>query len=472
MNEVYKIKTGITGLDILTHGGIPAGRTTLVTGRSGAGKSVLALQIACSLARSGLSTVFVAVEEEPPDLETTADALGFRFSDLVAAQRLLVTDMSVLPEAAAEAITGEYDLTGLVHRLRAYVEQAGAKVVVLDSSTALFHTRPPEQTLRKIFFQLVHALKSLGLTSIITAEAPADYGQHTVLGVEDFVCDLVVTLRNVVDGDRRRRSIEVQKYRRSPHFKGEYPCTITSRGIAVFPLDAPDTDPSPSTDRYSSGVEGLDLLNCGGWLRDSIVLVRGPTGSGKTTLAGMYVHAGATRGEKVVYYGFEETKPILLRNFRSIGLPMEELESSGRLRVRCRYPEATSPEDLLIDLRVELEELRPSLVVVDSISSLEHATSSQTFRQFTIGLASLLREHGRSALLTQTVPAHTETHASAPFLSTISDAIVALDYSADAPDLDRTLRVLKMRGSKHATAQHRLILGDGGIAIAPVQTRP
>ncbi len=108
--------------------------------------------------------------------------------------------MSVLPEAAAEAITGEYDLTGLVHRLRAYVEQTGAKVVVLDSSTALFHTRPPEQTLRKIFFQLVHALKSLGLTSIITAEAPADYGQHTVLGVEDFVCDLVVTLRNVVDG--------------------------------------------------------------------------------------------------------------------------------------------------------------------------------------------------------------------------------------------------------------------------------
>jgi circadian clock protein KaiC len=303
---------------------------------------------------------------------------------------------------------------------------------------------------------------------VITAEAPSDYGQQTVLGVEDFDCDLVITLRNVVDGERRRRSIEVHKYRRSPHYKGEYPCAITARGMTVFPLDAPDRAVAKTTDRFSSGVEGLDRMNLGGWLRDSIVLVRGPTGSGKTTLAGMYVRAGAVRGERVIFYGFEEPKPILLRNFAGIALPMQELEAQGNLQIRCRYPEATSPEDLLIDLRVELEEFRPSLIVMDSISSLEHATSPSTFRHFMVGLASLLREHGRSALLTQTIAAHAEASQTAPYLSTVCDSIVMMDYTANDRDLARTMRVLKMRGSKHATEQHRVKLGPGGIEVEPL----
>ena len=140
----------------------------------------------------------------------------------------------------------------------------------------------------------------------------------------------------------------------------------------------------------------------GGWLRNSIVIVRGPTGSGKTMLAGLYARAGASRGERVVYYGFEETRPILLRNFREIGMPMEAFIESGNLKVICRYPEATSLEDLLVDLRLGLEELKPSLIVLDSISSIEHSSSEKGFRQFMIGVASILREHGRSALITQT----------------------------------------------------------------------
>jgi circadian clock protein KaiC len=179
----------------------------------------------------------------------------------------------------------------------------------------------------------------------------------------------------------------------------------------------------------------------------------------------MYARAGAARGERVVYYGFEETKPMLLRNFATIGLPMEALEDGGTLRVVCRYPEALSLEDLLVDLRLGLEEFAPSLIVLDSISSIEHASSERALRQFMIGIASLFREHGRSALITQTVATQSEAHQAAPFLSTIADAILTVDYDAGAADLERTIRVLKMRGSAHETKQRTLRIQRGGIAV-------
>lgn len=466
---IEKYVTGIQGLDLLTHGGIPKGRTTLIAGRSGAGKSILALQLACCLAKSGKKAIFLAVEEEPGDLATTGDALGFGFTELVRDGKLLVTNLAPA-EDTLDTVTGDYDMTGLLHRIRGTLEKFGAEVVILDSSTALFAERPAEARLRRLFFQLVFGFRKLGLTSIVTAEALEDYGQHTVLGVEDFVCDLVITLRNLIDGGRRRRLIEVHKYRRSSHLKGEYPITITNKGIFVYPVNEPSQRLEHDLSRFSSGVEGLDRMNNGGWLRDSIVLVRGPTGSGKTILAGMYARAGASRGERVIYYGFEETKPILMRNFAAVGLPLEPLEKAGTLRVHCHYPDTTSPEDLLIELRMELAEFQPSLLVLDSISALEHATTPSTFRHFLIGVASLIREHARSAMLTQTIASQTESSDAAPYLSTVCDAILMLDYAANQPDLARTMRVLKMRGSKHATEQRRVTIDANGMHVVPIES--
>jgi circadian clock protein KaiC len=464
MSGIPKIETGIAGLDILTRGGIPQGRTTLVTGKSGTCKSILSLQVASNLARRGLKTMLIAVEEAPEDLITTGDSLGFETGKLVESGQIKMLDLT-RPLEGPTFVSGDYDISGLLHRVEGAVKTSDAKAIVLDSATALFSPRPPEEFLRNLFYRLIYALRKLNLTAIVTAEAPSDYGQLTKLGVEDFVCDLVVIMRNIVDGERRRRSIEVHKYRRSPHYKGEYPCTITMKGVIVFPLDIQDRVDTTEVSRFSSGVKGLDEMNNGGWLRDSIVLVRGPSGSGKTTLAGMYARAGATRGERVVYYGFEETKQILVRNFVQIGLPFPELEKSGNLRVTCRYPEATSPEDLLVEIRMGLDEYKPSLVVLDSISSIEHATSRQGFRQFMVGLASLLREHGRSAFLTQTIGTFSDQDVTAPYLSTIPDAILLMDYNFTGRDLERSMRVLKMRGSAHATERRKIMIEPGGIRV-------
>ena len=467
---VAKIPTGVPGFDTISNGGIPKGRSTLVVGRAGTGKTIFGLQIAANMASLGIKTVLVAVEESPEDLVMTGDTLGLKLSEAIKEGRLRVTDAS-RPMDGPMVVTGDYDISGLTHRIEAIVKQTGAQAIVVDSATALFSPRPPQELLRSLFFQLIHGFKKLGLTSVVLAEAAEDYGQLTTLGVEDYVCDVVVILRNIIDGERRRRSIEINKYRRSAHYKGEYPCTITANGLTIFPLDAKDR-PDSAQERYPSGLPGLDGMIEGGLFRDSIVIVRGPTGSGKTTLAGLYARSGAERGERVAYYGFEEPRPILLRNFAALGMPMDEMVASGNLQVHCRYPEAMGLEDLLVGLRLGLEEFKPSLVVLDSISSIEHSSSEKGFRQFMVGLASLLREHGRSALLTQTVVGGESPGHTAPYLSTLADAILILDYSVDTYDLSRTMRVLKMRGSSHVTHPYRLQIGQGGLQVEPQAFKP
>jgi circadian clock protein KaiC len=354
----------VPGLDVLTYGGLPEGRSTLVVGRSGTGKTILGLQALAHLARKGVTGLLLAVEEAPEDLIVSGDSLGMDLSGLMRDGKLHFSD-ATMPMDGPVMVSGDYDVSGLVHRIQSVVKRTGARFVVVDSATALFSPRPADNVLRNLFFQLVFSLRKLDLTAVILAEAPSDYGERlTTLGVEDYVCDAVIILRNIPDGARRRRSIEVNKYRRSPHYKGEYPCTITANGLAIFPLDAEDRPPSGDIERYSSGFPGLDQMLGGGLVRDSITIVRGPTGSGKTMLAGLYARAGAERGERVVYYGFEEPRPILLRNFAQIGMPMEEFEAAGNLQVVCRYPEALSLEDLLVGFRLHMEQFFDWMIVV------------------------------------------------------------------------------------------------------------
>jgi circadian clock protein KaiC len=464
MAPIARLQTGVPGLDAITCGGLPESRTTLITGKSGAAKSVLALQIAANFARLGHKTIVFAVEEPPQDLIESGDNLGYGVTELVQQGMLQLTDLS-RPYDATTIVTGDYDITGLLHRIEAAALQSGARAIILDSATALFSPRPSPERLRSQFFQLVHTFRRLGLTSVITAEAPDDYGQRTTLGVEDFVCDAVIVLRNLVDNERRRRTMEVHKYRRSAHQKGEYPFTITARGVVVFPFGTASAVETTATSRFASGFDGLDNMTGGGWLRDSITIARGPAGSGKTTLAGMYARAGAERGERVAYYGFEETRPMLLRNFATMGMPLAALVEKGDLRLECRYPESTSPEDLLVELRRSLEEFKPSLIVLDSVSSIAHSTSDRGFRQFMIGFASLVREHSRSALMTQTINELREDDRRMPYLSTLTDAIIHLDYKRVDHRLERTIAVRKMRGSAHQTDELRLVIRPGGLAL-------
>ena len=251
---IRKLETGVPGLDILTHGGIPEGRSTLVVGRAGTGKTILGLQTLAHLAPRGVTGLLLAVEESPDDLVVSGDSLGLGLSGLIREGKLHISD-ATQPMDGPVMVSGDYDISGLVHRIQSVVKRTDARLVVLDSATALFSPRPPDNTLRNLFFQLVFALRKMELTALILAEAPSDYGDRlTTLGVEDYVCDAVIIMRNTPDGQRRRRSIEVNKYRRSAHYKGEYPCTITAHGLAVFPLDATERPDSPAVTVWVSSA--------------------------------------------------------------------------------------------------------------------------------------------------------------------------------------------------------------------------
>jgi circadian clock protein KaiC len=457
-------------LDGLLDGGIPRGRTTLISGKSGAGKTSIAVQMLATLARTeGLRGVYVCVEERPEDVVAGGDSLGLGLSELVQQKQVALLDLRP-PIGERTELAGESSLDATIALIATSAQKNGAKLVVIDSITSLLLPKLGADEMRRNTLLLVTALEERGFTVLLTANAPTDYARPTIQGSEDAAM-LVLVVRNAVDDTRRRRTLEVYKYRRSNHRKGEYPFTVSADGVVIFPVELPDghrRERTAGSERFSSGLAGLDQMNHGGWLRDSIVLVRGPSGSGKTTLAGMYACAGAERGERIAYYGFEEPREVLLRNFARLGMRIDEYARSQDVRVVCRYPEATSAEDLLSELRRDLDQRKPSLVVVDSISSIEHASSQRGFRDFLIGLASLLRSYNRSALLTQTIGAQREgSQDCAPYLSTVADAILSLDYSVDQPTMRRTIRVLKMRGSAHSLDQWSLRIACDGLHVEP-----
>jgi circadian clock protein KaiC len=466
--SIAKRSSGIPGLDALLHGGIPRGRTTLLCGKSGAGKTSLALQLLAAGARAGEPGVYVCLEEHPDDLLSAGDELGLGLSELVRARSMALLDLRA-PTHDHTELAGEAQPSGLVEVICTTAQRIESHAVVIDSLSSLFYPRPNQESERRSVLFLLRELEARGFTVVLLSDSPADHSRPSTSGAEDGA-SLVLIVRNAVEDARRRRTIEVYKYRRSDHSKGEYPFTISSGGVTIFPVETAgagdDTGALGSMERFSSGLSGLDSMNGGGWLRDSIVLVRGPSGSGKTTLAGMYAYAGALRGERVAYYGFEESRAVLLRNFSQLGMPLHEV-AGERVRVVCRFPEATSAEDLLVEMRRDLAQHGPSLVVVDSISSIEHASSRAAFRSFLIGLASLLRRFERSALLIQTTTAGGKSSHEAPYLSTVADAILSLDYTADATNLQRTMRVLKMRGSAHSVDPWQLELTSHGLSVAP-----
>jgi circadian clock protein KaiC len=208
------------------------------------------------------------------------------------------------------------------------------------------------------------------------------------------------------------------------------------------------------------GIDGLDEMTCGGWLRHSLIVVRGPAGSGKTLLSALLARAAAARGERVAYYGFDETRPLLLRGLRELGVDLLPAIDDGRVHMSCRYGESTSLEDLLVETRLELDARSPSLVVFDGISSIEQSSSRKTFRQFLVGVASIVRQHGCTALLTE-VPGASDS----AYLSTVADAILSIGYSPGS-GVERELRLVKSRGSAHTPDTYRMSIAAGGPVVA------
>ena len=446
---VRKIRTMIEGFDEITHGGLPIGRTTLASGTSGTGKTLLAIQFLYhGIKYFDYPGLFITFEESPIDIIQNAYSFGWDLQALIEQGKLYILDAS--PDPDGQEVVGSFDLSALIERIQYAVTKYKAKLVSVDSVTAVFQQYEAVSVVRREIFRLVARLKLLGVTSIMTTERLEEYGAVARFGVEEFVSDNVVILRNVLEGERRRRTAEILKLRGTTHMKGEYPFTITNDGINIFPLGAMRLTQRSSNARISSGVKTLDEMCGGGFFKDSIILATGATGTGKTLLVSKFLEEGCRRSERAILFAYEESRAQLSRNASSWGIDFEEMERKGLLKLLCTYPESAGLEDHLQIIKSEISDFKPSRIAIDSLSALARGVTNNAFRQFVIGVTGYAKQEEITGFFTNTTDqfmgAHsiTESH-----ISTITDTILMLQYVEIRGEMSRAINVFKMRGSWH-----------------------
>jgi circadian clock protein KaiC len=446
-----KLKTEIEGFDLVAYGGLPKGRTTLVSGTAGSAKTIFAVQfLAAGIVHADEPGVFVTFEESPEDIRRNMRGFGWDIARWEAAGKWQFIDASPQP-GEQPVVTGDFDLGALLTRIEHTVRRTGAMRVSVDSLDGVFTQFANGGVVRQEIFRIAAALKKIGVTSVMTAERTTEDGEISRHGIEEFVADNVVILRNTLDQEKRRRTIEILKFRGTAHQKGEFPFTVTpDGGIVVIPLSAIELQQKSSNIRITSGNADLDRMCGGGFFRDSIVLLSGATGTGKTLATTAFIAGGVASDERCLLFAFEESHDQLFRNASGWGMDFEQMEADGKLKVVCVYPEAASLEDHLISMKKEIRSFRPNRVAVDSLSALERVSSLKGFREFVIGLTSFIKHQEVAGLFTAT-SSHllggesvTETH-----ISTITDSIILLRYVETFGEMRRGLTVLKMRGSMH-----------------------
>jgi circadian clock protein KaiC len=365
-------------------------------------------------------------------------------------------------------VVGGFDLSGLLVRILHAAETVQARRVVLDSLTQLFDHFVSDQSLvRRELLRIANTLKRRGLTVLMTAERSSEYGEISRHRIEEFVADNVVILRNVLEKERRRRTIEVLKMRGSRHVEGEVPFTLVTRqGIVAVPLSSLRLEQLSSTKRVTSGNEELDRMCGGGFFRDSITLVSGATGTGKTLLVTNFLAGGVAAGERALLVGYEESRGQLFRNARGWGVDFERMEAEGRLKIVCLYPEALGLPDHLLMVRDLVEEFKPDRLAIDSLSALERIAPETGFREFLISLTSFIKKHEIAGLCSATDKSLIGGQsASEQHISTLTDSIILLRYVQQAEFMHRGLLVLKMRGSEHDKRIHRFTIDGEGMHL-------
>ncbi len=470
-----RVKTGVAAFDELVMGGLPRARTTVVGGTPGSGKTIFAVQfLAHGITMYGENGVLVTFEESPGDIESNMRSFGWDLGRWRREGHLAVVDAS--PPTKEELVIGDFDLVGLLSRIQHAAKSVNAKRVVLDSLTQLFdHFIGDPKVLRRELFRVTDALKKARLTVLMTAERNAEYGEITRHRLEEFIADNVVVLRNVLQREKRRRTIEVLKMRGGHHVEGEAPFTIFgSHGLVAVPLSSLRLEQQSSTLRVTSGNQVIDEMCGGGFFRDSVTLVSGATGTGKTLVVTNFLAGGVAAGEKAILFGYEESRGQLFRNATGWGVDFAAMEAEGHLKVFCLYPEAQGLADHLLTIQNLVDELKPNRIAIDSISALERVAPDVGFREFLISLTSFIKKREIAGLYTATSKSLIggET-ASEQHISTLTDSIILLRYMQEQDVMHRGLMVLKMRGSEHAKEIRRFTIDGAGMHLGePFKAAP
>lgn len=462
--------TGIRGLDEITGGGLPTGRSTLVCGGPGCGKTLLAIGFLVHGAVGyGEAGVFMAFEETVEELTENVASLGFDLKALVAGKKLLFDHVHVNRSEFEE--TGEYDLEGLFIRLGYAIDSIKAKRVVLDTIEGLFAGFPNQAIVRAELRRLFRWLKEKGVTVVITGERGD--GTLTRYGFEEYVSDCVISLDHRVVDQVTTRRIRVVKYRGSTHGTNEYPFLIEKAGISIWPITSAQLEHEASSDRIPTGIERLDTMLSGkGFYRGSSILLSGTSGTGKTSLAATFADATCRRRERCLYFSFEESPSQIMRNMGTIGLDLQQWVKKGRLRLHAVRPNYHGLETHLARKIEAITEFAPEVVIIDPISGLDTTGTPLEVKAALMRLLDWLKQKGITVMLTDlTMGGNALERADAAISSLVDTWLVLRDLETNG-ERNRGLHVLKSRGMGHSNQVREFMVTDAGIQLTDVYIGP
>jgi circadian clock protein KaiC len=466
-----KAPTGIQGLDEITWGGLPRGRPTLISGGAGSGKTLFGLEFlvrgATQYSEPG---VFMSFEETIPDLTKNAASLGFDLDRLVADKKLFLDHVYIARSEIAE--TGEYDLDGLFIRIADAVQKVGARRIVLDTIESLFSELPNPGILRAEIRRLFGWLKQKGLTTVITAERdrPDRLTRH---GIEEFVSDCVILLDHRIREEISTRRLRIVKYRGSTHGTNEYPFLIDEQGISVLPISSLGLDHAAPAERISSGITRLDgMLGGKGFYRGSSILVSGTSGTGKTSVAAHFVDAACRRGERCLYFAFEESPQQIVRNMRSIGIDLEPWVRKGLLQFHAARPTYGGIEQHLLLTHKFISSFQPGVVVVDPVTNLLSVSTQNEVRSMLTRLVDFLKTQRITTIFTSLTTGGGPLEASQTDVSSLMDTWLLLVSIEVGGERNRALYVLKSRGMEHSNQIREFVLTDDGLRLLDVYLGP
>ncbi len=463
---IVKVPTGIEGFDEITGGGLPQGRPALVVGGAGSGKTLFAMEF---LVRGALAYnepgVFVAFEETTEELAQNVASLNFDLKGLDAEGRIIIDHLRIERSEIEE--TGEYDLEGLFIRIGLAIDSIGAKRVVLDTIEALFSGLSNEMILRSELRRLFRWLKDKGVTAIITAEQ--GNGKFTRHGLEEYVSDAVIFLDHRIENQLSTRRVRVVKYRGSTHGTNEYPFLIGKNGFEVLPITSLGLKHAASTERISTGVARLDTMLGGhGPYRGSTILISGTAGSGKTSLAAHFASAACQRGEKCIYFAFEESESQIIRNMRSIGIDLEPWSKSGLLRFEALRPAQYGLEMHLARMHQMIREFEPQVMVLDPITDLMAIGSQTDVKAMLVRVIDFLKSRQITAFFTSLTSGGAALEQSEIGVSSLIDTWLLVREVEMNGERTRGLYILKSRGMAHSNQIREFLLTDHGVELIDV----
>lgn len=461
-----KCPTGIHGLDEITLGGLPRGRPTLVCGGAGCGKTLLGMEF---LVRGAVEFdepgVCLSFEETTAELAANVASLGFDLPALIAGKKLMIDHVHIERSLIEE--TGEYDLEALFVRLGHAVDSIGAKRILIDSVEALFAGLDREAVLRSELRRLFRWLKDRNLTAVITGER----GQATLTrhGLEEYISDCVILLDFQVTETVLTRRLRVVKYRGSTHGMNEYPFLIESDGLSVLPVTSMELKHTACSERLSTGVPALDNMFGGkGYFRGSSILVSGTSGTGKTSLTAHFVDAACARGERCVFFSFEESADQIIRNMSSIGIDLGRWVDKGLLHFHSTRPTTFGLEMHLVKFHKIIQQFEPSIVVVDPVTGLLHAGTVSETRSILLRLIDFLKEKQITALITTLTSGAIAQEQTEVDISSLVDAWLLLRDIESGGERNRGLYILKARGLAHSNQIREFLLTSKGVELREV----